>query len=100
MPQFDVHPALNSQSGWLVNCQSDLLNELETVLVVPLLSPDVGPRPSTKLNPRLMFQGREVFLYTQYAAAVERRRLAPPLGTLWNDQDQVKMAIDFLIAGF
>ena len=73
MPKYDVFPN-PSGDGFLLDVQSDLLNDLNTRVVVPLLPSASAPKPATRLNPAFDINGESVVMVTQFMAAV-------PVGT-------------------
>ena len=50
MARFDVH-AYPSGDGYLLDVQADLLDHLNTRVVVPLLAKATAPKPASRLNP-------------------------------------------------
>ena len=74
MAKFDVYR--QKQGGWLVlDCQADLLNDLNTRLVVPLLPINQAPKPAVRLNPIFEVEGERLVMVTQFAASVPIREL-------------------------
>lgn len=98
LAQFDVY-RLNSSGTLVIDCQSDLLEQLNTRLVVPLLPRDAAPMPARRLNPVFMIGGEDHVMVTQFAAAVERRELADVVFTLRDLSFEVIGALDVLISG-
>ena len=99
MARFDVHPALDGP-GLVIDVQSDLIEILESRVVIPLLPRDGPFVPSQRLNPELTFDGARYSLATQYMSAVRRGLLRPAIGNLGNEADQITLAIDMLLQGF
>lgn len=50
MPKFDVFPNPTG-NGFLLDVQTDLLSDLNTRVVVPLMPTASAPKPATRLNP-------------------------------------------------
>lgn len=50
MAKFDVYARPNG-AGYLLDCQADLLSDLSTRFVIPLLPLDEAPTPAARLNP-------------------------------------------------
>ncbi|HMT43330.1 MAG TPA: CcdB family protein [Chakrabartia sp.] len=98
MAQFDVHK-LPGKGGLVVNCQSDFLSDYETRFVIPLFAVETGAIPASRLNPRLIVEGRAMLLYTQYGGAVKRTALGPAIASLDADHLEIKAALDMLISG-
>jgi toxin CcdB len=96
--QFDVH-RLNSSGTFVVDCQSDLLRELNTRFVVPLILKDAAPTAAQRLNPIFNLQGGQYVMVTQFAATVELRELGEIVCALREDALQIIGALDVLIGG-
>ena len=105
MPQFTVYRNKNPKSKavfpLLVDIQSDLLDELQTRVVVPLSkSAGLAKKPVTHLTPILEFEGEKYVLITPQLAGVARSDLGPTAGTLANQRQTIISAMDFLLSGF
>lgn len=98
MARFDVHR--DGRGRLLLNVQSDLLPEMGTRLVVPLLRPEELPAPLKRLHPMVRFGGTDLILATHLMAAVPLRSLGRPLESLDNQYDTIKSAIDMAFNGF
>ena len=98
MAQFDVH-RLRDSPQLVVDCQSDLLDHIETRFVVPLIPPEEAPPPVRRLNPLFEVEGKELMLLTQSAGAILRDRLGPPVTSLAHRDREVMNALDLLISG-
>ena len=101
MGRFDVH-ALRRQggSGYVLDVQADLLQDLATRVVVPLQPPEAAPRPARGLNPAFAIDGRPHLMLTQFIAAVPARELGPPVLSLAACSDDIMRALDMLLVGF
>jgi toxin CcdB len=98
MAQFDVH-RLKSTSGLIIDCQSDVLDQLNTRFVVPLIARDEAPKPAQRLNPLFMISGREHVMATQFAAAVSVRELGEMIVSLRDRSFDIVGALDILVSG-
>jgi len=98
MARFDVFLRLDG-AGYLLDCQADLLADLATRFVVPLLPPAAAPRPATRLNPSLVIAGEPYVMVTQFAAAVRRSELGARVDNRRDDADRIVGALDLLITG-
>lgn len=105
MAQFDIYP--NSGPGarttpFVVDVQSDLLDDLDTRIVIPLRRRDAFPVSvlPTRLTPLVEVQGIECLLETPKMAAVPARILQQPAGSLIDRRNELTGAIDFLVHGF
>lgn len=90
---------LKSGSSLVVDCQSDLLQQLNTRLVAPLIPLTVAPPPARCLNPVFMVAGEEHVMATQFAAAVRRSELGDVVTSLRDRSFEITGAIDVLISG-
>ena len=76
MGRFDVYPSPGKNStGFVLDVQADLLNELATRVVVPLLPQDTAPKPARGLNRAFEIDGRPHLTLTQFIAAVSKKKL-------------------------
>ncbi len=99
MSQFDVFRAKHD-AGYLLDCQPDLLSQLNTRFCVPLLPPEIAPAPARRLNPAFEIEQREVIMVTQFAAAVPVRDLGEQVATLAERRYLISNALDMLITGY
>ena len=98
MAQFDVH-RMTSGAGLVVDCQSGLIEHLNTRLVVPLIPRSAAPTPAHRLNPVFEIGEREYVMVTQFAAAVERRELGDAIASLQHRSFEIVGALDVLVSG-
>ncbi|MEL6886561.1 MAG: CcdB family protein [Pseudomonadota bacterium] len=99
MPKYDVFPN-PSGNGYLLDVQTDLLSDLNTRVVVPLLPSSIAPKPATRLNPIFEFDDEPVVMVTQFMAAVPIGVLGASIGNLDKEFEKVTAAIDMLMQGF
>lgn len=80
--------------------QSDLLEGLATVVIVPLGRPAVveGKLAQT-LTPRLDVDGESLVMYTPELAAVPATILRKRIGSIDEQRDTILRALDFLFSG-
>jgi len=99
MARFDVYknPA---GKGCLLDVQADLLGQLNTRLVVPLLPLSMAPKPAQTLNPCVEIGDETFVMATQFMAAVPASILHIPVTNLQSRRDGIVAAIDFLLQGF
>lgn len=87
-------------SGYALEVQADLLASFETTIVVPILPENESPTPMTRLNPIFEIDGRRHVMVTQSLAAISRKELGEPVGTLSQQRYyDVANALDMLLAG-
>ena len=83
----------------MVDCQSNLLDHIDTRFVIPLIPIADAPLPTGRLNPVVAHDGQSYLLLTQTASAVNKRDLGPPLGSLEPLRDDIVRALDVLVTG-
>lgn len=98
MAQYDVYDLAGV--GLVVDVQSDLLDPLTTVVVVPFMARDTAPTPARRLNPVIEFEGQERVLVPQFMAAVQRSALQGPVGHIGEHRDAITAALDMVFHGF
>ena len=99
MSKYDVYPNPSGE-GYLLDVQTDLLSDLNTRVVVPLLPRSKAPRAASRLNPIFDVNGAQFVMVTQFMAAVPIGFLKQPVGNLAEDYESVTVAIDMLMQGF
>lgn len=99
MVKYDVFPN-PSGDGVLLNVQSDLLGDLNTRVVVPLLPEATAPKPARRLNPVFEINGARFVMVTQFMAAVPVSVLKTPVANLESDFGAITTAVDMLMQGF
>lgn len=105
MARFDVYANPGNHAAttpYLLDVQSDLLDGLDTRMVIPLRSLETFPKVklSTRLTPILRVQGQDLLLETPKMGAVPQRVLKTPVTSLAGDQTQISAAMDFLLQGY
>ena len=105
MAQFAVYrnksPRSKSTYPFLVDVQSDLLDELQTRVVIPLSKTSaLAKRPLSNLTPALKFDGETYVLMTPQLAGVAKTDLGAPIASLGEQRPAIVAAIDFLLMGF
>jgi toxin CcdB len=103
--QFSVHrnrnPRTKAVFPFLVDVQSDLLEPLNTRVVVPMTkAAALAKNPVSHLTPDVSFNGDRYLLMTPQLAGIGRAELGPHAGTLVEERQTILAAIDFLLTGF
>ncbi|MBT2320748.1 CcdB family protein [Variovorax paradoxus] len=104
MAQFDVYAnPSETQRGeipWMVDIQSDILNKLQTRLVIPLAlrahMPAAMPR---SLCPRISWNGLALVALPHLAAPFRVTDLGPGQGNLRTQASDFVAALDAVISG-
>lgn len=98
MARFDAWPNPDGD-GWLLEVQADLLRDLNTRVVVPLMPPDRAPMPATRLNPVLRVAGVPHVMVTQFLSAVPAAILRGAPVNLAAEDQAISAALDLLLTG-
>lgn len=96
MAQFDVHRLGESL---VVDCQADLLADLNTRVVAPLIPRGTAPAPARRFNPEFTIDGERYLMDTQFISAVQRRQLGEIVESLAHRAFDITGALDTLISG-
>jgi toxin CcdB len=97
--QFAVYWMPRGRTGFIVDVQSRLLDDLATRVVIPLVPRTVAPRiPMKTLNPVLAFNGAAFVLMTQTMASIPVAQMGRSAGLLAAERDQIVRAIDALLS--
>ncbi|HEY6482951.1 MAG TPA: CcdB family protein [Steroidobacteraceae bacterium] len=105
MAQFTIYRNKNAHTKatfpLLVDVQSDLLEGLQTRVVIPLTkAAALTKKPLSKLTPSLEIEGEIYALMTPQLAGVARHDLGNALGSLVERRDTILAAVNFLLTGF
>jgi toxin CcdB len=104
MPQFAVYKNRNETTRGrfplLLDVQSDLLESLNTRVVVPLsLVATAKTRAMQSLTPNLSVAGKEYIMMTPQLAGIAERDLGPIVDSIASERAKIIGAIDLLITG-
>jgi toxin CcdB len=99
MARFDVY-RLKTDRALAMDIQANLLDRLETRIVIPLLPPEAFAKPVMRLNPRVMIDGRPYYLITHMMGSIPMREIAGTVGNLSAQYDDIVAAMDLLFQGF
>lgn len=104
MAQFDVYENANPDTRqsipYLLDLQADLLDNLSTRVVVPLITVDAMGRAARHLNPQFKIEKSTVIMSTAELAGVNMRVLGDKVCSLKDHRVEIMAAVDFLFAGF
>lgn len=105
MARFDVYPnpgAHASTTPYLLDVQSDLLDGLDSRMVIPLrgLEHFAQVKLPSRLTPVIGILGKDYLLETPKMGAVPRRILKSPVISLTGEQERITAALDFLFQGY
>ena len=105
MPQFAVYLNKNLRSRWvfpmLVDVQSELLDDLDTRIVIPLVkSAAFTSYPLGLVMPTVEVDGESYVLVTPQLAGVSQWDLGPHTGSVAAHSHAIFTAMDILLRGF
>lgn len=103
MARFDVYRNPRKETArrtpYLLDVQSDFLEDLDTRVVVPLRAASDVERPVTRLNPSFEVDGAPVVMDTPQIVGYPRQPLKRPVANLKSKALEIQNALDFLFAG-
>ena len=91
MARYDVYLS-PSGTGYVLDVQADLLDGLNTRIVVPLMPTGSAPAPARRLNPVIEVASTPHVMVTQFLAAVPRAALGEPVLTLSDHDVEISRA--------
>lgn len=94
------HRASNQEVPYLLDVQADLLSNLRTRVVVPLIPLARFGTPMSRLNPIFEIEGDEMVMSTAEIAGVEAALLGDTVASLEHERYTITQALDFLFQGF
>nr|WP_111298487.1 CcdB family protein [Paracoccus saliphilus] len=100
MARFDVYHRPGGGAGYVLDVQADLLDSLNTRIVVPLLPLSEAPAPARRLNPVFEIGAEPHVMVTQFLAAIPRTLLRGPVTTLEDRDSEIMAALDMALTGF
>ncbi len=99
MARFDVY-RLKTNQALAMDIQANLLDRLETRIVVPLLPIAEFVTPVMRLNPRVVIDGTSYHLITHMMGSIPIKEIAGTVGNLSSQYDEIVAAMDLLFQGF
>ena len=104
MAQFDVYenPSGASKKAYpfILDIQSDLLENIATRIVVPLAVYGKFKNEEMKgLTPKVSFENEELLILIPQLASMPAKTLKNPVGTLSHFRDEILAALDLAITG-
>ena len=104
MAQFHAYENPNKASRkaypYLLDIQSDLLADLRTTVVVPLMPADLAAGAAiSRLTPLVSFGGKSWVALTPQITGIDRRLIGKSAANLTRYRAELVAALDFLISG-
>ena len=104
MAQFDVYENTNPDTQkivpYLLDIQANLLEDLATHVVVPLIPVSVMGKAAKHLNPVFTIKKTNVVMSTAELAGVPTRILGEKVASLSDYRNEIIAALDFLFTGY
>jgi toxin CcdB len=101
MAQFDVYTNTNEKTNqeipYLLDIQNDILKNLNTRVVVPLVK---NHQKITHLTPTFVINETEVLMLTSQLAGIPTGILGEKVENLEEKRSEILGALDFMISGF
>ncbi|MEP3114372.1 CcdB family protein [Nisaea sp.] len=98
MARFDVYENPDGP-GYLLDVQADLLDALNTRVVVPLIPLSLAPTPAKGLNPVFEIHSSPHVMETQFLSAVPPALLDKPVASVLSNDTEIMNALDMLLTG-
>ncbi|MEQ1952731.1 CcdB family protein [Mesorhizobium sp. CN2-181] len=99
MARYDVFPN-PSGDGFLLELQADLLSDLNTRVVAPLLPATASVKVIRRLNPTFTIDGKQYIMFAHLIATVPLSRLSEPRTNFVRHQEEIVAALEMLFQGF
>ena len=104
MPQFHLYKNSNKATQktypYLLDIQSNLLSDIRTTVVVPLMPNRLaGSHTISRLNPVIRIKNEKFTVMTQNLAGIDRNILGESVGDLTHYRSEIFAAIDFVLSG-
>jgi toxin CcdB len=99
MSRYSVYANPDAE-GYLLDVQADLLDHLNTRVVIPLMPIAIAPLPARTLNPSFEISNEYYILVTQFVATVPMSALRHPVLNLKHEHQAIVAALDLLLQGF
>jgi toxin CcdB len=104
MAQFSIHQNKNPRSQTefplLLDIQTNLLDSLQTTVVVPLKKLETNKdKVLTQLTPILNIAGIDYLMLTPQLAGIQRKELGKVMGDVEYARTDIINALDFLLSG-
>lgn len=100
MARYDVYSDPRRTENLLLCVQSDLLDQFDTRMTIPLLPQRPPNTPVKKLNPVFIIDKRHYVMHTQLMLAVPASALKNRVANVADRRDDITGALDMLFQGF
>ena len=104
MAQFDVYENMNLDTckifPYLLDIQADILSDLPTRIVVPLVLSSVLNKTIPILTPQFKINETEVRMVTPQLVGVQMHVLGTRICSLKDQRGEIVASLDLLVTGF
>jgi len=100
MAKFDVYGLSSLPTPFLIDLQDDIIDNLSTRVVAPLIPADEVHKKIRILNPVIDVNGEEYVMMTHLLAAIPASELLTKVANMTKQRDDIIAALDFLFTGF
>lgn len=97
MARFDVCEL--EDGGFVVICQSPLLDHLDVRFAMPLIPVREAPHPASRLNPTIEFDGDQFLAFPQWSSGMLASDLKRVRGNVEDQGLLILDAFDMLMSG-
>ena len=102
MAQFDVYENTDQNTHqanpYYLDVQSDLLADLATRVVIPLITKEYIALPVGILNPVVRVTDKTLYLSASQIQCLHKNRLGKKIADVTSQRQAVRAAMDFLLA--
>jgi toxin CcdB len=100
MAQFDIYEYSSPNTSYLIDLQDNVVDDLTTRVVAPLISIEDIPLQMEILNPVIRFDGVDFLLMTHLLAAIPIFALKKKVSSAAGQRDEIIASLDLLFTGF
>ncbi len=101
MAKYDVYSAIaNSNSEYLLVLQDEIVDNLTTRVVAPLIPINEVPKQIKILNPTISVNGEDYILMVHLLAAIPTTALKIKIGSVTSQRNEIIATLDLLFTGF
>lgn len=98
MARLDVRRLSQARGvSLVVEMQAELLDDIKTVVVIPLVPPKALP-PIAEVNPLVTVKGQELAVRMEQIVSIPRSRLGAVVDNLTRDEYRIMRALDRLLS--
>lgn len=99
MARFRVY-RIGREQALAIDLQSNLLDELHTRVMAPLVLMKDVAKIAHRLNPHFQIDGESFVMMTEFLTTIPVSEIGPAVADLSNKADEITAATDFLFQGF